>query len=46
MFLSYAREDLPFVRRLASALQVRNRQVWVDLEDIIPAARWLEEIRA
>lgn len=46
VFLSYAREDLTFVRRLASALQARNRQVWVDLEDIIPAARWMEEILA
>lgn len=44
-FLSYAREDLPFVRRLAAALQARNREVWVDLEDVIPSARWREEIR-
>jgi hypothetical protein len=46
VFLSYAREDLPFVRRLTAALQARNREVWVDLEDIIPSARWREEIRA
>ena len=45
VFLSYAREDLPFVRRLTTALQARNREVWVDLEDIIPSARWWEEIR-
>jgi hypothetical protein len=45
VFLSYAREDLPFVRRLTAALRARNRQVWVDLEDIIPSARWMEEIR-
>ena len=42
---SYAREDLPFIRRLSAALQARNREVWVDLEDIIPSARWMEEIR-
>jgi hypothetical protein len=46
VFVSYAREDLPFVRRLADALQARNREVWVDLEEIIPSARWREEIRA
>lgn len=46
VFVSYAREDLPFVRRLTDALQARNREVWVDLEDIIPSARWREEIRA
>lgn len=45
VFLSYAREDLPFVRRLTAALQARHRDVWVDLEDIIPSTRWLEEIR-
>jgi TIR domain len=45
VFVSYAREDLPFVRRLTTALQARNREVWVDLEDIIPSARWRDEIR-
>ncbi|MGH3697240.1 MAG: toll/interleukin-1 receptor domain-containing protein [Pseudonocardiaceae bacterium] len=45
VFVSYAREDLPFVRRLTAALQGRNREVWVDLEDIIPSVRWREEIR-
>ncbi len=45
VFVSYAREDLSFVRRLTAALQGRNREVWVDLEDIIPSARWREEIR-
>jgi hypothetical protein len=45
VFLSYAREDLSFVRRLTAALQERNRKVWVDLEDIILSARWMEEIR-
>jgi TIR domain len=42
---SYAREDLPFVRRLTAALRARNREVWVDLEDVIPSARWPAEIR-
>ena len=45
VFVSYAREDLPFVRRLTAALQARDRDVWVDLDDIIPSARWREEIR-
>jgi hypothetical protein len=45
VFVSYAREDMPFVRRLNDALQARNREVWVDLEDIMPSARWREEIR-
>lgn len=45
VFVSYAREDLPFVRRLTAALQARDRDVWGDLDDIIPSARWREEIR-
>lgn len=45
VFLSYAREDQPFAQRLTAALGARNREVWVDLENIIPAARWREEIQ-
>lgn len=45
VFVSYARQDLPFVRRLTAALQARGRTVWVDLEGITPSARWLAEIR-
>ncbi|MGB6163739.1 MAG: TIR domain-containing protein [Pseudonocardiaceae bacterium] len=45
VFVSYAREDLPFVRQLAEELTARNREVWVDLEGILPSARWMEEIR-
>jgi WD40 repeat protein len=46
VFLSYSREDSVFVRQLAAALQARNREVWIDLEDILPSVRWREEIRA
>jgi hypothetical protein len=45
VFVSYAPEDLPFVCRLTAALQARNRKVWGDLADIMPSARWREEIR-
>lgn len=27
-----------------AALQARNRDVWDDLEDIIPSVHWMEEI--
>lgn len=46
VFVSYAREALPFVERLTAALRALNREVWVDLEEIIPTARWMQEIRA
>lgn len=46
VFLSYAREDSPFVKRLQQALSDQGRDVWVDWEDIPPSAEWLAEIAA
>ncbi len=44
LFISYSRTDKPFVQRLHAALAGRQRDVWVDWEDIPPAARWLDDI--
>lgn len=44
LFISYAREDKEFVRRLHEALKQRGRQTWVDWEGIPPTAEWLDEI--
>lgn len=44
--ISYAREDLDFVRRLADDLRAADREVWVDLEGIPPSAAWWQEICA
>lgn len=30
---------------MTEALNARDRDVWVDLDDIIPSSRWMEEIR-
>ena len=35
-FVSYAREDQPFVRKLHEALDRRQRDTWVDWEGIFP----------
>jgi WD40 repeat protein len=43
-FISYAREDQAFVRRLHEALSEEKRQTWVDWQDIPPTAEWLKEI--
>jgi hypothetical protein len=43
-FITYAREDQPFVRRLHDALMARRRDPWVDWE-ILPTAEWMAEIR-
>jgi hypothetical protein len=44
IFVSYAREDQDFVRRLVKRLVLRGQEVWVDWEDILPSAEWMREI--
>jgi WD40 repeat protein len=46
VFLSYSRRDIEFVRRLHGALTARQKDVWVDWEDIPPTAEWLVEVFA
>ena len=45
-FISYAREDADFVRRLQEALEERGRGAWVDWKEIPPVDKWLAKIRA
>jgi WD40 repeat protein len=45
VFVSYAREDGEFVRRLTEALSARGKRSWVDWADIPPTAEWMNEIR-
>ncbi|MBZ0276375.1 MAG: toll/interleukin-1 receptor domain-containing protein, partial [Anaerolineae bacterium] len=42
-FLSYAREDSAFVRKLADHLAQEKREIWIDWEDIPLTADWLAE---
>ena len=44
VFISYSRRDKEFVARLAEALVAREKDVWVDWEDIPPTADWFAEI--
>ena len=44
VFISYAREDQDFVRRLQDALQEHNRNTWIDWKDIPLTAKWKEEV--
>lgn len=46
VFVSYARRDGAFVRRLYDALAAQQRQAWVDWEGIPPTADWMREIFA
>src|SRR5215216_3687843 len=43
VFISYAREDQDFVRRLQDALEEHKRKTWVDWKDIPLTAKWKEE---
>jgi WD40 repeat protein len=45
IFISYAREDVAFVRQLHERLTEEGREVWVDWAGIPPSAEWLAEIR-
>ena len=44
VFISYSRKDKEFVRRLYEALKRRDREAWVDWEDIRPTEEWLQAI--
>ncbi|MBI4964111.1 MAG: TIR domain-containing protein [Desulfomonile tiedjei] len=46
IFISYSRKDKAFAARLHEALKARQREAWVDLEDIPPTAEWREKIKA
>ena len=46
LFVSYARRDSDFVRRLQEGLTGRGKDVWVDWEDIPPTADWFAEVQA
>src|SRR5215467_11985298 len=45
VFISYSRKDRAFVSRLRKALEDRQKRVWVDLQDILPAEDWLKKIQ-
>lgn len=47
VFISYAHEDMRFVRLLHDALRKKDeREIWVDWQGIPPSAEWLREIYA
>ncbi len=43
-FISYAREDQDFARRLHAALEAAGHSLWVDWESIHPSSDWFTEI--
>jgi TIR domain len=45
VFVSYSRRDRDAVAAMVSALRAAGDEVWVDLDDIVPSAVWMEEIK-
>lgn len=45
VFLSYAKEDQTYTRRLFEELKNRNIEVWFDKESLLPGQKWKIEIR-
>jgi hypothetical protein len=44
VFISYSRKDKEFVRRLHEALSRRDREAWIDWEDIRPTEEFMQAI--
>src|SRR5215216_3469965 len=44
VFISYAREDQQFVRKLQDALEEHKRNTWIDWKDVPLTAKWKEEV--
>src|SRR6266436_6710860 len=44
VFISYSRKDKEFVRRLHEALKRRDREAWVDWEDVRPTEDFMQAI--
>src|SRR5258708_3494375 len=40
IFMSYSRQDIDFVRRLASSLDDLGVELWLDIEDIPAGMKW------
>jgi len=44
LFISYSRQEVPFVDVLLNALEVSGIQTWVDYQSLIPGKPWLDQI--
>ena len=44
LFVSYSRKDSAVARKIIQALADMGQDIWVDWEDIPPAADWMEQI--
>ena len=42
VFISYSRKDIEFAQRIHQELEARDREPWVDWQDILPTAEILQ----
>ena len=45
VFVSYSRKDRDGVEALVTELRAAGEDVWIDLDDIVPSAVWMDEIK-
>lgn len=46
VFISYSRQEIPFVDILLDELETRSFQTWLDYRSLVPGRPWLEQIIA
>ena len=44
IFISYSRKDIDYVRKIVTALEASEFDVWIDLDDIPKGEDWEQEI--
>ncbi|BAU13208.1 RHS Repeat family protein [Leptolyngbya sp. NIES-3755] len=45
VFISYSRKDQDAVQKLHYMIEAKGREAWVDWQDILPTAKWWQEIQ-
>lgn len=45
LFISYSRKDTQAAKKIVQAFEGSENDIWVDWEDISPAADWMEQIQ-
>jgi hypothetical protein len=46
LFLSYSRQQTPFIDRLAAELDKAGHPLWLDYRSLVPAKPWYDQIKA
>jgi len=44
IYISYSHKDIKFADRIAKAIEKNGINVWIDRENMVPAASWTQQI--